>query len=403
MSHATTAPLVLPLRDAEFWQDPYPTLDAARAAHRSARTSSGELVTLSAADAEAASSNPLLVPLGVEALDRLGMTDGAFRRWRALSLNAQRGDDHTRLRALVTRAFSPRQVERVRGEIAVDAARIIEDLGVGPFDVHEAIGHEVPLHSICAFLGIPRDDAARIDRFMVGTEEGFSFPMTAEKQARADAGIDALYGYVTELVERRTAEPGDDLVTELIAAEIEGDRLSREELLAMVVNLIGGAVGSSDAGIANMAHLIATEPAEAALVRQDLDLVSAFVDEALRYRPPFRSTRRKALDTVELAGERLQPGDTVYISRQAANRDPQRFADPHRFWVGRPSQRHVSFGYGAHFCLGQALARINLTEAARAMFEQWDGVELLDTEPRRIPFDPAERFESLRVRAIRST
>jgi cytochrome P450 len=398
----TTEPLVLPLRDPEFWQDPYPLLAEARRRHRTARSESGEIVLLSAADVEAASSHPALVPLGLDALDRLGMGDGPFRRWRALSLNAQVGDDHNRLRSLVGRAFSPRQVERVRVQLRAHLDNLLEGTAGRTVDVHAELGHEAPLFSICAFLGIPVEDRERIDGFMVGTEEGFSYPMTSEKQARADAGIDALYGYASELIDRRRRSTGDDLVSGLVLAEIEGDRLTHDELLAMIVNLIGGAVGSSDAGIANMVHLLATEPHEADVARGEPALVPAFVEEVLRYRPPFRSTRRKATAAVEIAGEQLEPGRTVLLSRQAANRDPERFADPDRFRVRRAQERHLSFGYGPHYCLGQALARLNLTETASAVLERWSAVELVDREPRRVPFDPTERFETLRVRAVPS-
>lgn len=390
-------PGVLPLRDAAFWQDPYPAIEDARRRHRVARSHSGELVLLSAADVEEASSRPDLVPLGVAALDRLGMTDGPFRQWRALSLNAQEGANHDRLRALVRAAFTPRQVARVRDQLVAHAEAIVDAVGADEVEVHGRLGHEIPLFSICAFLGIPVEDRDRIDEFMVGTEEGFSYPMTAEKQARADGGIVALYDYTTELVDRRRAAPGDDLVSALIAVEEAGDRLSHDELLAMVVNLIGGAVGSSDAGIANMVHLMATQPEAVAEVRADRTLVEPFVDEVLRFRPPFRSSRRKAACDLEVAGERLAAGKTVFISRQAANRDPARFTDPQAFRVRRARERHVSFGYGPHYCLGHALARLNLTVAAEVLTRRWAGVELCE-EPRRVPFDPAERFESLRVR-----
>src|SRR5262249_3486385 len=157
--------------------------------------------------------------------DRLGMTEGPFKAWRRLSLNAQVGDDHTRLRTLVGRAFSPRQVDRVRAQVRDLVNRIVDELSDVPaIDVHAQIGHELPLFSICSFLGIPTEDRLRIDEFMVGTEEGFSYPMTAEKQQRADGGIAALYDYVTELVERRRHVPGDHLVTALLDAEDAGDR-----------------------------------------------------------------------------------------------------------------------------------------------------------------------------------
>jgi cytochrome P450 len=388
---------LLPLGDPEFWQDPYPLIARARSRGRVARSEDGEVVLLAIDDVEATSARPDFVTLGVAALDRLGMTDGPFRRWRALSLNAQDGDDHTRLRGLVGRAFSPRQVDRVRRELAQHTLDVVVARGDAELEVHRDLGREIPRFSICAFLGIPVEDRERIEQFMVGTEEGFAVPMTPERQARADGGIVDLYEYVGELVDRRRTSPGDDLVSALIPVEAEGDRLTTEELLAMVVNLVGGAVGSSDAGIANMVEIMATEPAEVDEVRGAPALVEAFVEEVLRYRPPFRSTRRKATRELEVAGEHLLRDETVIISRQAANRDPARFEDPEVFRVRRPRERHASFGYGAHFCLGQALARLNLAVVAEVLLREWAGVELLET-PRRVPFGPTERFESLRVR-----
>jgi cytochrome P450 len=395
-------PAVLPLRDKAFWQNPYPLIAAARAQHRTALSHSGELVLLDADDLEAASAHPDLVPMGVAALERLHMGDGAFKAWRALSLNAQVGDDHARLRALVGRAFSPRQVERVRALVRAHVHSVVDGLGEtrddGVIDAHEQLGHVIPLFSICTFLGIPDDDRDRIDEFMVGTEEGFAYPMTPEKEARANAGIEALYAYGTDLVERRRAEPGDDLVTALVAAEIEGDRLREDELLAMVVNLIGGAVGSSDSAIANTVHLMATHPSAFAAARLDPTLVPRVVEEVLRFRPPFRSTRRKALAPVEIAGAQLAQGDTVFLSRQAANRDPSRWGNADEFDPARPEARHLSFGYGPHYCLGQALARLNLVETTGVLLERWTSVELVGPEPQRVPFDPTERFVSLLVR-----
>jgi cytochrome P450 len=148
-----------------------------------------------------------------------------------------------------------------------------------------------------------------------------------------------------------------------------------------------------------MVFLFATHPPEVDELYADPALVASAVEEVLRFAPPFRSTRRKAVADVEVAGERLARGQSVYISRQAANRDPARWDDPHRFWLRRPVERHLAFGYGPHYCLGQALARLNLTETMRGLAEHWASVELVgDGRPRRVPFDPAERFESLRVR-----
>jgi cytochrome P450 len=165
----------------------------------------------------------------------------------------------------------------------------------------------------------------------------------------------------------------------------------------MVVNIIGGAIGSTQSAISNAAYLFATHPDQAELLRHDADLGRPAVEEVLRYAPPFRSTRRKALEPITIAGLSLEPGQAVLLSRQAANRDPARFPDPHRFDIRRGDANHASFGHGPHFCLGQALARANLAEAVPAFVRRCRDLELI-TEPARLPFDPVEKFDALKVR-----
>ena len=394
----TAEPMVLPMRTRAFWQDPYPLFDAAREQYRTAVSESGEAVVLSIDDVEAMSAHPLMVPLGLDALDRLGIFDGPFREWRALSLNAREHDDHRRLRRLVGRAFTPMQVQRVRPLARENAHRLLDAVGErGEMDVQLDYARDVPLFTICAFLGIPDADRHEIEALHFGTEEGFGWPMTPERRQRAEDGIVGLYDYTHRLVARRRTDPQDDLVSALVHVEEEGERLTEAELYAMVVNLIGGAIGSSQAAIANAAYLFARNPDEAALLRADPELDRGAVEECLRYAPPFRSSRRKALGALHIAGLDLAEGDAVLMSRQAANRDPARFVDPHRFSIARGDDRHVSFGHGPHFCLGQALARANLTEAIPAMVQRCHDLELVD-EPVRVPFDPAEKFESLVVR-----
>lgn len=391
-------PMRLPLRDKTFWQDPYPTLDAARAQHRTAVSENGEAVILSIADLEEVSAHPAMVPLGLDALERLGICDGPFYEWRALSLNARGHDDHRRLRALVGRAFTPMQVQRVRPLVRAHAEALLDALGErGEMEVQADFARDIPLFSICVFLGIPVEDRSAIESLHFGTEEGFGWPMTPERRARAEEGIVGLYDYSRGLVERRRRAPADDLISSLIRVEEHGDRLSEDELLAMVVNLIGGAIGSTSSAIANAVHLFATRPDQAALLRAHPELAKPAVEEVLRFAPPFRSTRRKAEVPLDVAGVHLEPGQAVLLSRQAANRDPDRFARPHELDITRGDTNHASFGHGPHFCLGQALARANLTEAVPALVERCEELELVG-EPRRIPFDPVEKFDALHVR-----
>lgn len=392
-------PVVLPLRDATFWQDPYPAIDAARAAHRTALTPTGEPVILSAADHEAVLAHTDMHTLGLEALDRLGMGDGPFRSWRARSLNVHNGPDHLRLRSLVGRAFTPRQVDRIRIGVRAKAHALIDAVAdKGEMDVVTDFADDLPIWLICVFLGIDESDRQEIESFLVGTEEGFAYPMTPEREQRANAGIAALDDYSRRLIERRRHDPDEGLVSALVAAEDSGDALSEAELVAMVVNLIGGAVGSSRAALANATYLFATHPAQAESLRQDPARARPAIEECLRHAPPFRSTRRRAAAPVEVAGLHLEVGQSVFLSRQAANRDPERFVAPHRFDIDRAENRHVSFGYGAHFCLGQALARADLQEAMPVLLARCHDLEVLTDPPERVPYQPTEELVSLPVR-----
>jgi cytochrome P450 len=389
--------MTVDLSDPEFWQDPYPTWAQARRQGRTARTQKGEPIVLDADDVDVLSTDPAFAQLGLDALRRLGIDDGPLFEWRALTIAAVDGAPHERLRGIVGRAFSPRRVERTRAGLLERARSILDDAtSRGELDIVTDYANELPLWLLCQFMGLPFEDYAAIATFLVGTEEGFMEPMTPERRARAESGITALYAYVDSLVEDRLAAPREDLVSDVVAAHHEG-RLSLDEMRALIVNVIGGAVGSTRAAIANSAYLLLSHPEQAQWVREDPARVRVAVEECLRYAPPFRAGRRKAVVATERFGLTLEPGDTVYVARPAANRDPRRWDDPERFDVSRPERRHYSFGYGAHFCLGQALARLDVQTAVVALLERYDDLELLVATPRRVPFTMDEQIEALPV------
>jgi cytochrome P450 len=396
-------PRVVDLGDAAFWQDPYPEWHAAREQHRTAVTAIGEPIVLRADDAELTATHPGFGQLGLGSLERLGVKDGPFYEWRRRTMNVVDGDEHTRLRAVVARAFTPRRVEVVRADTYAHARELLDAAAEHDHvDFLTDYAADLPLWLICRFLGLPVDARADVARFLAGTEEAFTDPLTAEGRARAEAGVVALGDYVEALIADRRAAPAEDLVSDLLEAEAD-DRIHHDELVALVVNVIGGAVGSSRAAIANTLLLLVQHPGVAAWVRADPERVRPTVEEALRFHPPFRSGRRVATRAVQDFGLDLAPGDTVFLARQAANRDPRRFADPDRFdpsrfaspvSSGRGDARQVSFGYGPHFCLGQALARLDLDEALRAFLDhpvRWR----LAVEPRRIPFTIDEQLDAL--------
>jgi cytochrome P450 len=393
-----TEPVVIDLRDESFWQDPYPVLRRAREQHRYALSAAGEVVLLTADDLDLVHTQAAFGQLGVRALERLGMHDGPFYEWRGLTMPAHDGPVHDRLRGTVVRAFTPRRVERMRASLRAHAVHVLETLNSqDTFDVVSDYADDLPLLLICSFLGLPTSARDEIATFLLGTESGFTDPLTAEARRSTEDGIVALSDYVERLVADREHHPEEDLVSDLIEAEHQG-RISRAELVALVVNVLGGAIGSSRAAIANSLLILLQHPEQTAWVRASLDehLVYA-IEESLRFHPPFRSGRKLVLEDNEEFGLPLKTGDTVFLSRQAANRDPARWNDPDRFDVTRQPERHYSFGYGPHFCLGQALARLDVQEAVRAFLVELPDAHLVTTEPRRIPFTADEQLEELVV------
>lgn len=391
-------PMTIDFGDPEFWQDPYPVYTAARAQFRTARTPSGEPVLLAADDFDALHTDPAFVQLGLDALDRLGMHDGPFYAWRALTMAAHDGAVHERLRSTVSRTFTPRRVEPIRARLRAHACAILDEASsAGEFDVVRDYANDLPLWLICEFIGLPHASRDEIGAFLAGTEEAFTDPLTDDARRRAEAGMVALSGFVETVVERREREPAEDLVSDLLEAERAG-RLGRAELVALVVNVIGGAVGSSRAAIANSILVLLAHPEQATWVRADRARLAPAVEECLRFHPPFRSGRKKVAAPVERFGAALAPGSTVLLARQAANRDPSRWPEPDDFDVRRPVERHYSFGYGPHFCLGQALARVDVQEGVWTFLTQLPDARLVTTIPRRVPFTADEQLESLPVR-----
>ena len=390
-----TAPLTVDLANAEFWQDPHVIWRGARRRGRTARTVKGETILLDAADFDTVHTDGAWGQLGVAALERLGIRDGPFHAWRARTMAAHDGAVHDRLRGSLSRSFNPRRVEPLRAALGAHAVDVLAQMARNDRpDIVSDYARDLPLWLICEFLGLPQSSRHEIDGFLAGTEEGFTDPPTTESRQRAEDGVVALSRYVEELVAQRIRSPGEDLVSDLVVSESTGV-LSREELVALVVNVIGGSVGSSRAGIANSILLMLQHPEQAEWTRAAPERIRPAVEECLRYHPPFRTGRRRACEKTDQFGLHFEPGDTVLLARQAANRDPARWAEPDRFDVTRPEQRHYSFGWGSHFCLGNALARLDIQVAVATFLERCDGAHLVDTHPWRIPFTADEQLESL--------
>jgi len=292
--------------------------------------------------------------------------------------------DHTRLRGLVQKAFTPKTVENLRPRIQ----ELVDDLMApalerGSMEVIEELAYPLPVRVITEMLGVPHEDHETFkgwSKELAGAlAPDFTTPDdVAERRERAAS---AFVEYFLGLIAERRRHPQDDLLSALIAAEDEGNKLSEKELLSTLVLLLVAGHETTVNLIANGVLAFARYPDQLRRVRDDPTLVRPAVEEILRYDPPVQFTARVALDDVDLDGTTLGKGEFAMVLVAAANRDPAQFADPDTFDVGRQENRHLSFGLGAHFCLGAPLARVEGQVALEAVATRIDGLALAVEQP----------------------
>jgi cytochrome P450 len=274
------------------------------------------------------------------------------------------GADHSRLRNLVNPALAPRAVDRYRPAMRrfLDEllSRIPED---GRLDFVSAFAKPYPSLVIAEVMGAPLADAPRLHHWSNWIQRQFDAGSLMTERAQIEAEVSAFYAYEDELIEARRATPGDDLISALIQAEADGDRLTHDELRNLVLNILVGGVDTSQSQLAHAVRLLAGHPDQWQRLRDDpRGLALTAVDEALRYEPITPFTARITVGPVEYRGVSFPPGSVVLVSAWHANRDG---IDGDRFDITaeRPRRRALTFGAGAHYCVGANLARAEMEEA----------------------------------------
>ncbi|MEV5320841.1 cytochrome P450 [Streptomyces sp. NPDC052687] len=274
---------------------------------------------------------------------------------------------HTRLRSLVTRAFTARRVEELRPRVQ----RITDDLldamlPLGRADLVESFAFPLPITVICELLGVPELDRAGF--------RALSTEVVAPTSAQSGNDAVARLGtYLTELIEdKRRTGPGDDLLGALIGTTTEdGDRLSPEELRGMAYLLLIAGHETTVNLITNGVHALLTHPAQLAALRADMTLMDSAVEEMLRWEGPVENaTFRYAAEPLEIGGTRIEAGEPVMIGLTAGDRDDARYPDAHRFDIRRDPRGHLAFGHGIHYCLGAPLARLEARTAIRSLLDR---------------------------------
>lgn len=307
--------------------------------------------------------------------------------------------DHTRLRSLVSSAFSPRMVsvmrpriERLAAEL-LDSALIDAAAGDGELDLIDRLAYPLPLTVVCELVGVPAADHGRVRQWSQDLARGFDpdFLMPpAARTARSDAAH-AFMAYLGDLIELRRGEPADDLLTALIRVEDRGDVLSRAELLTTCVTMLVAGHETTVSLIGGGLLALLRRPDQLALLRDRRELVPSAVEELLRFDPPVQMTTRSATRAQVVSGHQIAPGEGVVVLLNSANRDAAAFAEPDRLDVTRyhdrdtPPARHLGFSGGIHYCLGAPLARIEMDVLLRAVLDRATGLALVTDPP---PYKP---------------
>jgi cytochrome P450 len=289
--------------------------------------------------------------------------------------------DHTRLRGLATRAFTPRTVETLRSRVVALVDELLDGFGPGEVDVMEALAFPLPVTVIGDMVGVPAEDRAALRPLVRAVTAVLELAVTPEAMAAATAADAALTDYFAGLVAERRARPQDDLLTLLIETEDKGDQLSERELISTAILLFAAGFETTTHLLGNGLLALLRHPDQLSRIRADRSLVRPAVEELLRYDSPVQLAARTAYEDLSIGGHHIASGSMVLALLGAANRDPARFTDPDRLDVGRAEGSPMSFGGGIHFCLGAALARMEAQIVLDRLLDRFGTIELVGDQP----------------------
>ncbi|MCK9905050.1 cytochrome [Parafrankia colletiae] len=382
-------PAILTALDAVSRPDPYPTYRSIQEGGAFIRCDVGGWVTTMVtgyADCSAAFQSPSFgngysAGIHADAHRTPGSTDSGLK-----SLLRKDPPEHTRLRGLVSRAFTPGVVATLTEEITSLVDTLLDAaLAAGEVDLIEAFARPLPLFVICRLLGVPTQDEPVFSEWIVPMVRGLAPDMTLtpeDLRARTEA-TNAIHDYFRELIAEVRARPRHDLLSQLVAAAQDSDDLPEQEILDLCVLLLVAGFETTVNLIGSGTVALLRNPDQMARLRADPDLVPAAVEEMLRYDPTFPFTVRTALRDTEVNGRSFRRGDGVVLLLAAANRDPDAYREPDRFDVARYADsadvpRHLGLGLGVHYCLGAPLARAEGVIAFRALLARAERITLLD-------------------------
>ena len=366
-------------RDPLFFGDPYPAYEAIRAATPVFFWEQyGFWCFAGHADVSALLRDKRFgrQVLHVTSREQLGWSEPdarleAFHAVERHSLLELEPPEHTRLRTLINRAFVSRQVEQLAPRIAALSHKLIDGFSTaGPVDVLEHFATPIPVIVIAELLGVPTAMAPQLLDWSHRMVAMYQFGVTRAVEDSAVAAASEFAAFLRDYVKQRRATPSDDLISQLIAAEANGGRLSEDELIATCILVLNAGHEATVHSLANGAKTLLEHRIDPAQMFATPESRALAVDELLRFDAPLHLFTRYSLLDQEYAGVSLKQGDKIGLMLGAANRDPERFAEPDRLDFSRSPNPHVAFGGGIHFCIGAPLARLEMEVALPILFER---------------------------------
>jgi len=376
---------------AEFRDDPYPfyaALREARPVYREPRYG-GYLLTRFDDVLEA-----LVDPATFSSAHGPGpMPSGGMAS--AAALPATDPPHHDQLRALVSRGFTPRRVAESEGRIETLARELVAALPDGvDFDLVPALSIPLPVVVIAEMLGVESERLADFRRW----SDAFVGLLESAPTPELMGSTHELLEYFRDLAERRRRDPRDDMVSALVAAEIDGRRLDQSELDGFFIVLLVAGNETTTNLISNQLNILAQRPELWRRLRADRSLVAGAIEETVRFDCPVQNLGRQTTRDVEIGGEKIPKDSRVIVSYGAANHDPRAFDAAHEYRVERDERRHLGFGQGVHFCLGAGLARLEGRVALNALLDRFETIEAGEQAPERLQSTVIRGFERLSLR-----
>jgi len=305
--------------------------------------------------------------------------------------------DHTRIRRLVSKAFTPRTVERLKPYVGNLAGELVDRLvESGGGDLLTDVAEPLPVAVIAEMLGIPEADRAPLRPWSADICGMYELNPPEEVAARAVRASVEFSDYLRGLIAERREKPGDDLISGLIAAHDEGDRLTEQEMISTAVLLLNAGHEATVNATVNGWYALFRNPDQLEALRADHSLIPGAIEELMRYDTPLQLFERWVLDEIEIDGTTIPRGAEIAMLFGSANHDPEVFADPERLDLTRTDNPHISFSAGIHYCIGAPLARIELAASMTALLEKAPTLALAE-EPKRKPNFVIRGLEGLRV------